>query len=159
MTDITASRRTFLVIVGGLFSATVAGGLAIAASPGSCLAPDSIHTAIAAHVAAANAVDIAMADVELNDAVFDIAAAERALNGGRTLEKQLAVSNKAYRAFRVSIVASMTVAQTVPTTEAGHQALADHMQVDRYRKEVENGRRLNDHAARTGERFTVVDAV
>ena len=151
--DIT--RRTILTVTAALAAATIATGLAIAASPGACLVPDPIHKAITNYVAAITALDIAMADCALNDAVFDTAAAERALNGGRSLEEQTAISHAAYLAYRISTVAAMTVAETVPTTEAGRQALANHLLVDRYRVEIENGRRLNEHAARTGEKFTV----
>jgi hypothetical protein len=106
---------------------------------------------LAPHVAALKALDIAAADCGRN-----------AIPGLRSFEEQTVVADAAYRAVRVSIVASMAVADLVPTTEAGRQALADHLQVDWYRSEVENGRQLNDHAARTGERFTaefeIVDA-
>jgi hypothetical protein len=105
---------------------------------------DPIHATIAAHAAALSSFDIAAKDCESN-----------AIPGLRSFEEQTAIPNAAYRACRVSIVASMTVAEIMPMTEAGHQALADHLQVDRYRSEVENGRRLNDRAARTGERFVV----
>jgi hypothetical protein len=111
---------------------------------------DPIHT-IAAHVAALSTFDIAAADCGRN-----------MIPGLRSLEEQKVVAEATYRAKRFSIVASMDVAEIVPTTEAGRQALAAHLQDDRYREEVENGRQLNDHAARTGERFTaeyeIVDA-
>jgi hypothetical protein len=114
MTDITdiTTRRNFLVVAAGL-AATIATALAVAASPGACLAPDPIFAAIDAHVAALAAFDIAVADCELNDAVFDNAAAERARHGGRSLEQQRAVCDAAYRLFRVSVGASMDVAGLV----------------------------------------------
>jgi hypothetical protein len=153
VTDIT-TRRT---VACGLAAATIASALAIAvARPGSYLAPDPIFRAIAGQVAAGAALDAAWADCALNDLVFDSAAAERALNGGRSLEEQTAISNATYRAYRASIVASMAVAETLPTTGAGRRALSYHLLIDRYRVEIENGRRLNEHAARTGERFAVV---
>jgi hypothetical protein len=108
---------------------------------------DPIHATLAAHVASLAARDVACADCDNN------------VDGARSLEEQTIVARAAYQAVRVSIVASMTVAETMPTTETGRQALTDHLLVDRYRKEVENGRHLNDHAARTGERFTVEDEV
>lgn len=135
-TVITASRRAFLT-VGAWAAATIVTSLAIAA-------PDPIHAALAAQVASLAALDIACADCEHN-----------AIPGLRSFEEQTVVADNAYRAKRVSIVASMTMAKTLPTTEAGRRALADHMLIDRYRQEVENGRHLNDRAARTGEKFTV----
>jgi hypothetical protein len=38
-------------------------------------------------------------------------------------------------------------------SKLGKSAVRCFMRVDRYREEVENGRRLHAHAARTGERF------
>jgi hypothetical protein len=137
-----ASRRTILVAA-ALLSATAVSALAIAASPGACLVQDPVHAAIATHVSTLNAFDLAAKNCELN------------IDGFRSLEEQTVVSNAAYRACRASIAASMTVAKIVPTTEAGHQALAEHLRIARYREEVANGHRLNDHASRTGERFAV----
>jgi hypothetical protein len=137
ITDIT-NRRTFIVVAGALAAATVATGLAIMADPVCHATRDPIHAAIAAQVAALSAFDIAARDCELN------------IDGLRSLEEQTVVSRTAYRLFRVSVGAAIDVAGIVPTTEAGRRVLAAHLQVDRYRAEVENGRRLNDHAARTG---------
>jgi hypothetical protein len=138
-----ANRRNFMIVAGGL-AAAIAGGLAFAAaSPTACQAPDPT---LAAHVFALRAFDIAAKDCEHN------------VDGLRSPEEQTAISNPAYRACRVSIAASMDVANLVPTTEAGHRALADHLRVDRYREEVEGAYRINAYTARTGEKF-VVDLV
>jgi hypothetical protein len=142
MTSITAitDRRAFLTKAAGLAAACA--GLALTSLP-AIASNDPIFAAIEAHVAALGALDIAAADCELN------------IDGLHSLEEQTVVSRTAYRAFRASVGAAIDVAGIVPTTEAGRRALAAHLQVDRYRAEVENGRRLNGHAARTGEKFVV----
>ena len=146
ITDITVDtdhRAILAAVAFALAAATISGALAIAASPGACAVTDPIHATITAHVSALGAFDIAAKDCEHN------------IDGLRSPEEQRAVSDAAYRACRISIGAAIDVAALAPTTEAGRQALVDHLLVARYRGEVENGHRINAYTARTGERFAI----
>jgi hypothetical protein len=115
MTDITdiTTRRNFLTVAGGL-AATIATSLAIAASPGACMAPDPVHAAIATHKAAARMLDAVLAERHLIYKPGDVDAPE----------------------FDQGIVdaereAARLVVNTVPTTRAGLQALEEHLANDR----------------------------
>jgi hypothetical protein len=113
-TVITASRRTVILVVGALGAATVATGLAIAASPGACLMSDPIYNAMETHRAAAKAVDDQHAAIlaihpDVPDA--DHAAMQAAL--------------------QAEIDAARTMVGVSPTTQEGLQAFADYLREPR----------------------------
>jgi hypothetical protein len=111
MTDITdiTTRRNFLTVAGGL-AATIATSLAIAASPGACLAPDPIHAAIAIHQAAGQAFDTAHA--HLVALLPDVSEA---------------ADNATQAALRAEIEAARAMIAVAPTTRAGLEAFAGYL--------------------------------
>jgi hypothetical protein len=115
MSSVDPSRRTVvLTVVCGLAAATAASALAIAASPGACMAPDPVHAAIAIHKAAASDVDAR--HVRLVAILPDMPEADHAAMQA---------------ALRAEIEAAKALIATAPTSPTGLRAMTEYLRQER----------------------------